>query len=99
MFGYSRRNVPVLLRGCGFERVVVVPYQQPPRLSTARFSGRGPVFRTVALAGTTTLAIAARILKMPNHMVVYAQKPNHPTPRDSYWEAQNESTQLFSSAG
>jgi len=80
LFGYSRRNIPLLLRSCGFDRVIVGPYRQPPTLSTARFSSRSVLFRTVAVAGTTTLAAGARILGMPNHMVVCAQTSRDPAP-------------------
>jgi SAM-dependent methyltransferase len=74
-FGYSRRNVPLLLRKCGFSRVLIEPYRQPPSLSIARFSRRGLVFRILALVGTSSLAMAAQRLRMPNHMVVLAQTP------------------------
>jgi SAM-dependent methyltransferase len=80
LFGYSRRNIQLLLQTCGFERVLVESYRVPPRMSNARFSRRGLAFRTVALAGTTTLAMAARMLRMPNHMFVCAQTPRPPAP-------------------
>jgi SAM-dependent methyltransferase len=83
LFGFSRRNVPLLLRRCGFEKVLVESYRQPPRLSTARFYRRGLAFRTLALTGTTALSIASRMLRLPNHMVVCAQTPSSPTARPS----------------
>jgi SAM-dependent methyltransferase len=78
LFGYSRLNIQLLLQTCGFERVLVESYRQPPTMSTARFSRRGLAFRTIALAGTAALTVAGRMLKMPNHMVVCAQTPSRP---------------------
>lgn len=83
LFGYSRRSAALLLEKCGFQRVLIEPYRQPPSLSTARFSGRGLAFRTVALAGTSALAMAARMLRMPNHMIVFAQTPSRLGPDTS----------------
>lgn len=83
VFGYSRRSATLLLKKCGFERVLIEPYRQPPSLSTARFSGRGLAFRLVALCATSALALAARVLRMPNHMILFAQTPGRPGPGTS----------------
>jgi SAM-dependent methyltransferase len=80
LFGYSQRTAALLLEQCGFQRVLIEPYRQPAGLSAARFSNRGVLFRTLAKTGIGALAMAARILRMPNHMIVFAQTPSRISP-------------------
>jgi len=75
VFGYSPASIRLLLEQCGFDRVTVEPYVQPASMSTARFAGRGLAFRTVATLGVGVLAAAARIVRLPNHMLVAARMP------------------------
>lgn len=73
VFGYSRRNLKLLLTTCGFERVSFQPYGQPAQLSTARFKDRAKAYRVLAFAATWAISAISQLVGMHNHMVVFAQ--------------------------
>lgn len=76
-FTFDPRTMPMLLGAVGFEHVRVESYFPNPAMSLARFRHRPLRTRLVAGFVVRGLALLSRLANRPNHMIVYARKPDH----------------------
>lgn len=73
-FAYTRRNLTLLLRKCGFGHLRMDDYYLDPYWSTRRFAGRPAWFRFLVRIGVYAIHAVGRLTGRANHVFVYAQK-------------------------
>lgn len=73
--GYTDRSVATLLARAGLQVVDVAPFRMPRGTSGRRFALQGGIGGRLGSVAVLVGDIAARALRMPNHLVVVARKP------------------------